>query len=183
LKQFRRHYTLQTFLNHHLTEAYANFYRKLGLDPQVTPPGPQNLISRLFTKNYFPTINTLVDSCNLAVLSALVPLGIFDHGQIKGSLTLRFSVPGDTIIPIGTKIPQEIPSGLPIFVDDEKVVSVFYHRDSNFSKITLTTKDVLLMAVAVEGVSIPELETGLDKGTNFIIKYNGGSCSLRIFYP
>ena len=72
LKQFREQFSLSTFLNHHMTVAYANFYRKLGLDPQVTPPGPQNLITRLFTKNHFPTINTLVDfSSSMAVLNFL----------------------------------------------------------------------------------------------------------------
>jgi len=183
LTQFKERFTLRTFLNHRLTVAYANFYREIGLDPQIILPGPQNLISRLFAEHYFPTINTLVDSCNLAVLLTLVPLGIFDQEKIKCPLTLRFSALGDTIVPIGKTTPQEIPPNIPIFMDDKTVVSIFYHRDSEFSKITLATKDVLLMTIAVEGVSTQDFEAGLNTGITFITKYNGGTCSFRAVFP
>ncbi len=184
LKQFNERFTLSSFLNHHLTIAYCNFYRNIGLDPEITPPGPQNFINRYFKENNFPTINTLVDSCNLAVFSALIPLGIFDAKKIIGTLHLRFSTSVDKIIPIGLSSPQPVPENVPIFVDDNRVISApIYHRDSNFSKIQLTTNNMLLMAVAVDGVSMKELKFGLECGISLIKKYNGGYCSNLTFLP
>lgn len=184
LKQFNERFTLSSFVNHHLTIAYSNFYRHIGLDPDITPPGPQNLISRYFKEKNFPTINTLVDACNLAVFSALIPLGIFDSNKIIGTLHLRFSTSKDKIIPIGLSSPQPVPKNVPIFVDDNRVISApIYHRDSNFTKIQLTTNNVLLMAVAVDGVSVKELKFGLDCGISLIKKYNGGYCSNLTLLP
>ncbi len=184
LKQFNTRFTLRSFLNHHLTIAYRNFYRKIGLNPKITPPGPQNLISRYFKENIFSTINTLVDACNLAVFLSLIPLGIFDAQKIIGTLHLRFSTSVDKIIPIGLQSPQPVPENVPIFVDDNRVISApIYHRDSNFSKIQLTTNNILLMAVAVDGVTTKELKFGLDSGIVLIKKYNGGYCNNLTFLP
>ncbi len=184
LKQFSERFTLRSFLDHHLTITYRNFYRNIGLDPEITPPGPQNFINRYFNKNNFPTINTLVDACNLAVFSALIPLGIFDAKKIIGTLYLRFSTSKDKIIPIGLLSPQPVPESVPIFVDDNRVISApIYHRDSNFSKIQLSTNNMLLMAVAVDGVSLKELKFGLECGISLIKKYNGGYCSNLAFLP
>jgi len=56
---------------------------------------------RVLLKGGLPSINSVVDSCNLASLQTLMPIGIFDADKTIGGFILDLSDAGEEYEPIG----------------------------------------------------------------------------------
>jgi DNA/RNA-binding domain of Phe-tRNA-synthetase-like protein len=70
-------------------------YRSAGMDPTRTRPSSEALLRRVLKGKSLYRINNAVDSCNLASLSFLLPIGMYDLDRIEGSVTLRLGRPGE----------------------------------------------------------------------------------------
>lgn len=139
--------------DHPVIQAYRTLYDKIGLDPDETPPSVQSLITRFLTKNQFPNINSVVDCVNLATLESMIPLGVFDVDAIKGQIVLRFSRPAEPFLELGRRTPDPLDGGRLVLADDEKVLSVYYWRDSEYQKVAEDTTRVAVLSCRVAGVT------------------------------
>ncbi|QGG55167.1 B3/4 domain-containing protein [Paenibacillus sp. B01] len=145
--------------------AYSEFYRSIGLDPKKTPPSVQNLLQRFFIKDELarlPLIHPAVDAVNLAALDHLIPLGAFDSGAVAGSLRLDFTRGGEPFQGLGEPEPAELPAGVLVLADSEKVLSRFCYRDGEAQKVTADTRSVWLLGCQVPGIARAEVEAALD---------------------
>ena len=59
---------------------------------------------------------------------------------------MRLAKKGESFTPIGKTKPMAIPEGVPILEDQEKIISIPGVRDSNSTKITKHTKNLLLVS-------------------------------------
>jgi len=64
-------------------------YRSFGIDPTRTRPSSEALLRRILKSKPFPAVNNAVDLCNLAAVSFLLPLGLYDAAKIQGEVHLR----------------------------------------------------------------------------------------------
>jgi DNA/RNA-binding domain of Phe-tRNA-synthetase-like protein len=72
-------------------------YREFGIDPTRTRPSSEALLRRALRGQDLYRINNIVDLGNLASLSALLPLGLYDRSHIESSpATLRVGFPGES---------------------------------------------------------------------------------------
>lgn len=71
-----------------LTEA-RNLYKAFGMDPSRHRPSSEALLRRVLKGKGLYQISNLVDACNLASLSFLLPIGMYDLQQVQGDVTLR----------------------------------------------------------------------------------------------
>ena len=122
-----------------------------------------------------PTINTLVDAYNLASVSTCIPFGAFDIDRIKGELVMRKASPGEEFLGIGMDDPLRLIGGEAIIQDDERLIAVYPYRDAEFSKVTLSTRNLLLMVCGVPGIGGLELEKAEAVGVNYITRFCGGA--------
>jgi DNA/RNA-binding domain of Phe-tRNA-synthetase-like protein len=154
--------------------AYRNFFWKVGVDPTKTRPASEALIRRVLKPGPLPTINTLVDSYNLASIEAAVPFGAFDLDQLSGSVHMRAARKGEPFMGIGMEKPVTLAGGEPVVEDEEKLIAVYPYRDADSSKVTEETRSLLLLTCGVPGVKLEELTAAESLCVRLIRRFNGG---------
>ncbi len=145
---------------------YRDFFWEIDIDPTKTRPASEALVRRVLQGKTLPAINTLVDAYNLASLSSEIPLAAFDKKTLEGKLTMRFAEKGEKFHGIGMDKPKELEGGEIVISDSEKLIAIYPYRDSEETKITTNTKDVLLMVCGV-----PEVGEKLDEARKIMINY------------
>lgn len=144
--------------------AYRDFYWKVGIDPTKTRPAGEALARRIVSGKDLPTINTLVDSYNIASSESHVAIAAFDLSTISSSsLLMRKAIAGETFLGIGMTKMISL-TGTEIVVEDEansNLIAVYPYRDSETTKVTERTKSALMLMCGVPGIKHQELEMAL----------------------
>ena len=70
-------------------------YRSVGMDPTRHRPSSEALLRRVLKGQSLYTIHNAVDACNLASLSFLLPIGLYDLDEVTGDVTLRLGRAGE----------------------------------------------------------------------------------------
>ena len=138
-----------------------DFYWKLGIDPTKTRPSSEALIRRILNDREIPIINTAVDNYNIASIRTLLPFAGFDKDKLVGDLHLRFANEGESFLGIGMDKPVILTGKELVFEDEESLVAIYPYRDADRTKITLETKNVLLIACGVPGIDKARLDLSL----------------------
>ncbi|MEM1537785.1 MAG: phenylalanine--tRNA ligase beta subunit-related protein [Candidatus Nezhaarchaeales archaeon] len=151
--------------------AYRDFFWRIGIDPTKIRPASEALVRRVLTGKPFPQVNNVVDAYNLASLETGVAIAAFDLDRVKGGLTLRFARPGELFIGIGMASPLTLKGLEPVIADSEKLVAIYPYRDSESTKVTEHTRNVLLVSCGVPGISFTLIEEAAMKALNYITEY------------
>ncbi len=170
-------YSLESLKNNPVIRAYRDFYWRLGIDPTKTRPASEALVRRAL-RGKVPLINNVVDAGNAASMETLVPIGLYDLDRIKGNVELRFAKENELFLPIGGK-PENLSSSNIVLADEEKILHVFPHRDSQLTMIRDFTKNVLVVSCGVPGVPESLVETALNKTVDYILMLAGGKLILK----
>ena len=118
----RRAYTLDGLKNVPEIRAYRDFFWRVGIDPTKTRPAGEALIRRVLGGKGLPTINTLVDTYNLASIKTRIALAAFDAATLHGDLVMRKGRPGEEFLGIGMY--------KPVVLTGEEVANVEVQRGS-----------------------------------------------------
>ncbi len=70
-------------------------YKAFGMDPSRHRPSSEALLRRVLKGLDLYRINSAVDSCNLASLEFLLPVGMYDLDRVRGDVTVRVGADGD----------------------------------------------------------------------------------------
>ncbi|MFT5232105.1 MAG: DNA/RNA-binding domain of Phe-tRNA-synthetase-like protein [Candidatus Krumholzibacteriia bacterium] len=133
-----------------LAEA-RTLYKSFGVDPSRTRPSSEALLRRVMSDKELYRINGLVDACNLASLSFLLPIGMYDLSRIQGGVTLKVGAPGD-VYPGIRKADVNVASRLALF-DDE---GPFGSPTSDSARTCMTENTNEVMAVIMATASYPD---------------------------
>ena len=169
-------HSLDEVKNLPIFRAYRGFYWKVGIDPTKTRPAGEALTRRILSGKDLPTINTLVDSYNIASAESSVAIAAFDLYRIsRDSLLMRKAKNGESFLGIGME--QEIAlSGVEVVIEDEKItelIAVYPYRDSDASKVTESTEDALMMMCGVPSISDEDLEIARALTKKYVEEYCG----------
>ena len=166
--------SLEEVKNLSIFRAYRNFYWKVGVDPTKTRPAGEALTRRILGGKDLPTINTLVDSYNIASAESFVAIAAFDLASVsKDSLLMRRAKVGESFLGIGMNAHIKL-SGVEVVIEDQdnsNLIAVYPYRDSDASKVTEKTRDVLMMMCGVPGISIEDLKAAERLTRNYVEKY------------
>lgn len=77
-----------------LAEA-RDLYKSFGMDPSRHRPSSEALLRRILKGKDLYRISNVVDSCNLASLEFLLPVGMYDLGKVTGDVNLRTGCAGE----------------------------------------------------------------------------------------
>lgn len=102
--------------------AWRAAFRKFGVNPTRYRSATEALLRRLSKKGDIPSINILVDICNLVSIRYALPVAAFDTQALHGGVTVRFATGGEKFYPLGAAQPEQPATGEVIFSDERELV-------------------------------------------------------------
>jgi len=105
--------------------------------------GSESEYSPLLRKIGFSPKSTLVDLSNFFMMDLGRPNHIYDADKITGNFSIRYSKKGEKFTPISMD-EIELPEGLLVVSDDTHIVSIAGVIGGDLSKVTDTTKNILV---------------------------------------
>ncbi len=171
---------LGSLLQDRVIRAYRDFYWKIKIDPTKQRPAAEALIRRVMRHGSIPLINNVVDAGNMASLATGIPIGLYDIDKIEGNmLLLKYSTPGDEFFPIGGK--RVVLRGEPCLYDSKKILHLYPHRDSEYTKITDMTRNVLVVSCGVPNIKYSEVLKAAELTKRYILEFAGGTTTRIVF--
>lgn len=156
-------------------------HKRFGSDPRSRKPSAEALLKRVSDpKKGLYTINTVVDAYNLSSIEAELPMAAYDLDTLKLPVILRFAREGDQFRGMGQLEYESVTTGELIYADGLSVCCRAYnYRDGDRTKVSLSTKNLLLFVDAGATASREEVSDTLDKLIERILRFNGGGVTSR----
>lgn len=173
-EETRKQYNLESLKDVPVLRAYRDFFWKVGIDPMKVRPAAEALIRRILLGKPIPIINNLVDAYNLASIKTCIALAAFDRDLLKGELLMRPAGRGDRFLGIGMQEPKELAGGEIVVADDEKLVAIYPYRDAEQTKVSGSTKNVLLLVCGVPEIERDVLCKAGEVAIEYVTRFCGG---------
>ena len=102
--------------------AWRSVFRTFGVDPTKYRSAAEALLRRLVKKGDIPSINSLVDICNLISIRYALPVAAFDAQQLREVITVRFADGSESFLAHDQDEIEHPERGEVIFCDDTGLV-------------------------------------------------------------
>lgn len=179
LSEVKKKYNLESLKDVAIFRAYRDFFWKVGIDPTKIRPAAEALIRRILGGKQIPTINTVVDSYNMASIKTEIALAAFNRDELKGNLIMRAAEKGERFLGIGMSEPMELKGGEVVIADQEKLVAVYPYRDAERSKVSETTKNLMILVCGVPGIDQQLLNDARKVALDIVTRFCGGQGRLE----
>lgn len=181
ISKIRQKYrNIKSIIKDRKVKLYREFYWKLlGLDPTKVRPANEALLRRVVLGNGLPKVSLVVDAYNLASVHTMFPMCAYDSDSIEGdSLYTRFSNKNEVFSGIGFTQPLKLTGNEVTIHDAIGPISIYPYRDCERTKVTESSRNILLTVCGVPGISGLELLWALKVCLIFISKFSGGTCEF-----
>jgi len=172
----RRTSALEEVKDQPIFRAYRDFFWRVGIDPTKVRPAGEALTRRILGGRDLPTVNTVVDAYNLASVETSIAIAAFDSRKVKeNALVMRSAMSAEPFHGIGMVLADSL-AGVEVVIEDQdshRLIAVYPYRDSDDSKITESTTDVLFMMCGVPGID----DADLDRASRLTRDYVERFCS------
>jgi DNA/RNA-binding domain of Phe-tRNA-synthetase-like protein len=155
--------------------AYRDFFWKLGIDPTKNRPAAEALIRRVLNSKPIPRINTWVDAYNMVSIQTAIPIASFDADLLEGNLLMREAVVGEEFLGIAMKKPVVLKGGEAVIQDDARLVAIYPYRDADYSKVTSSTSNVLMLLCGAPNITKDKLAKSADLARSVLTRFCGGN--------
>jgi DNA/RNA-binding domain of Phe-tRNA-synthetase-like protein len=156
-------------------QPYHEVLRKVGVRPRRRPPSVQKLLEYCLERGALPEINSFVDTYNLVSLETGLSLGAHDLAQLTLPVELRLFQGDEVFRPLGSSANEPVHRGEFGYVDGQnRVVCRLDSLQADFSKITTTTTDALLIIEATVSHNKDRVSTAFDLAIEVTLRYCGG---------
>lgn len=163
-------------------KAYRDIYRGFGVDPKSRNPSAEALLRRITRGQGIYNINNVVDAYNITSAEAMIPMAAYDYDNVTTPVDLRFATDGEKHLAIGNKEVTILEAGELVYSDQEKVMCQdFNYRDSQYTMITPSTKNVLLFVDGCGVIPHEEVQTIVERTIARIIKFAGGEIDFQAY--
>jgi len=158
-----------------LAEA-RTLYKSFGMDPSRHRPSSEALLRRVMKGKDLYQISNAVDSCNLACLKFLLPVGMYDLDLVAGDVVLRSGNEGESYPGI-RKGDVNLSGRLGLFDQEGPFGSPT--SDSARTCVSADTKQVLAIIMATNGYSATRMAAAIDVFVNLFTEYCQATESFR----
>ena len=156
--------------------AWRTVFRSFNVDPTQYRSAPEALLRRLTKKGEIPSINLLVDLCNMVSIRFALPVAIFETRQLQAPLTVRIAEGTERFTTLNeTDTEQVVPSEV-IFVDEAKLVYArrWCWRQSSGSAATTETTEAIITIEGHHASAVQDVPAALDELLKLLQLYSGG---------
>lgn len=165
--------------------AWRGAFRGFGVNPTKYRSAVEALLRRLTKKGDIPSINAMVDICNLISIRYQVPVAAFDTRQLSGPITVQFAAGDENFTPLFQKEAKHPEVGEVIFADDAKLVVArrWCWRQSDESATRGDTTDAIFTIEAQHPNGHDLIRAALADLHQFLETYVGGDFSQGVADP
>jgi len=163
--------------------AWRSAFRAFGVEPTQYRSAAESLLRRLTKKGDIPSINTLVDLCNLVSIRYALPAAVFDTRAITGTLTVHFATGSERYTTLGQEEIDHPEVGEVVFSDDTGLVMArrWCWRQSEQSAAQPDTTSAIITIEAHHANAHQDIQAALQDLLVLLKTYAGGtfvSCIL-----
>ena len=173
-EEAKRNFVLETLKDHPIVRAYRDFFWSLDIDPTKTRPSGEALLRRILQGKNIPKISNVVDAYNLASLKTIIPLSGYDLDIVFPPLVIRFSRENDVFQGIGMPSPIKLERKMLLLTDQKRILCIYPYRDSDATKITSRTRNVLIVGYGAPKIENEKLEEAVSTALELIKRVAGG---------
>lgn len=160
---------------------WRSAFRQFGVDPTQYRSAAEALLRRLTKKGDIPSINALVDICNLVSIRYALPVAAFDLGSIQSPITVRFATGDEQFINLGEAAPEHPTPGEVIFTDQGGLVVArrWCWRQSEESAAREDTRTALITIEAQSVGGFELIQAAIDDLQTLLTVYSVGGNYTR----
>ncbi|HKV57506.1 MAG TPA: phenylalanine--tRNA ligase beta subunit-related protein [Ktedonobacteraceae bacterium] len=157
--------------------AWRGAFREFGVEPTQYRSAAESLLRRLTKKGDIPSINTLVDLCNLVSIRYALPAAVFDTRAINGTLTVHFAGGSERYTTLGQSEVDHPEVGEVVFSDDTGLVMArrWCWRQSEQSAAQPDTTNAIITVEAHHANAHYDIEAALQDLLSLLKEYAGGT--------
>lgn len=152
-----------------------SMFHRLGVDPTKTRPSSEALLRRVLKGQDLPSINPVVDVCNLASLEFQLPLGLYDRAEIRGPVFARLGRKGEGYD--GIRRAHVNLGERPLLSDDDGAFGA-PTSDSARTQVTEATKALLVIVYRPLARPGEDLSSMLARVADLLARYCGATVRL-----
>ncbi|MDH5459915.1 MAG: phenylalanine--tRNA ligase beta subunit-related protein [Candidatus Bathyarchaeota archaeon] len=171
-------YNIETLKDNPTVRAYRDFYWKLDIDPTKTRPSGEALLRRVLHGKELPRISTVVDAYNLASMKTIIPISGFDKDRLNLPFQIRFAKNGENFTGIGMNKPITLTDKMLVLADEKQILCIYPYRDSDYSKITGQTRNVLIVGYGASGITEEQLKEAVETTLSYTRLVSGGEIEM-----
>ena len=151
-------------------------FRQFGVDPTQYRSAAEALLRRLTKKGDIPSINAIVDVCNLVSIRHALPVAAFDRRQLLGAVSVHFAAGSERFTPLGETVVEHPEPGEVIFSDEAGLVLArrWCWRQSDESAAREDSTQVLFTIESQHESGRSLVEQALHDLHDLLAKYVGG---------
>ncbi len=177
-EEVRANYKIETLKDNPTVRAYRDFYWKLDIDPTKTRPSGEALLRRVLHGSELPQISTVVDAYNLGSMKTIIPISGFDRDMLNPPFHVRFARKGETFTGIGMSKPLILEENMLVLADEKQVLCIYPYRDADSTKITMQTRNVLIVGYGAPGISEEQLREAVETTLSYIQEVANGEIEM-----
>ncbi len=159
-------------------------FRLFGVDPTGYRSAAEALLRRLTKKGDIPSINLLVDLCNMVSIRYGLPVAAIDTRQVNLPITVRFARGDETFVNLNQVEADHPSTGEVIFTDEKDVVIArrWCWRQSEESAAREETTDLLITIEAQNAGGTDLVQSAVNDLLALLPAHLGGAYS-SFFLP
>lgn len=174
-------FTLERLSENAQIAAVRGLQKSFGFDPTRYRPSSEALLRRVLKGQGLHQVNSAVDVNNLCSLEWLLPMCIYDLRNVKGQARVRIGEPGEEYPGIGRQMFQ---AENKVIIADESGIMGSTVSDSERTKVTTATMDILLAIYAPSILDPRMVERYAALAGQRMVEFNGGQagdiCALTV---
>lgn len=173
-KQKASEFRLERLSEYEQIAAVRGLQKAFGFDPTRYRPSSEALLRRVLKGQGIYAINTAVDVNNLCSLEFLLPMCIYDLQHAQGQVCVRIGRPGEEYQGIGRQV---FSTENKVIIADDYGIMGSTVSDSERTKVTLETKDMLMAIYAPANFDRRIIEHYAALAGSRMVQFNGGEVS------
>ena len=154
--------------------AVRRLQKSFGFDPTRYRPSSEALLRRVLKGRGLHQVNSAVDVNNMCSLEWLLPMCIYDLRNVRGQPRVRIGQPGEEYPGIGRQMFQ---AENKVIIADETGIMGSTVSDSERTKVTTATTDILLAIYAPSVLDPRQIERYAALAGQRMVEFNGGQAS------
>ena len=179
--EIRRDFDRETLADCPKIRNWRNAYAAFGAKPKKHRSSVESLYRMILEGKDLLQINRVVDIYNYVSLRQMIPVGGDDLAKVQGDIELRFARGDETFFPLGSREVQRVREGEVVYADGREILCRRWNwRESEKTKMTEDTRDVLLVCEGLPPVSAEEIKRAVMDLGRSIQDFCGGEVELGV---